>query len=156
MITSYIRLSEYFELYGRKEPTGQTHNPCIFAIGKPEATFWDIVNEDPERMRGLMQSMNTLEAQLPISGIYDLGWVAKYVQGEPERVVFVDVGGGKGQAIITISKEHPELPRESFVLQDLQDIIEGVRNTTTAEKEDVGLIAIDFHKGQPINGQLLP
>lgn len=155
MMTAFIRLPEYFELYGRKEPTGQTHNPCTFAFGKPESTFWDIVNEDPERMRAVMQSMNTLEAQLPISGIYDFGWVAKFMQDEPDRVAFVDVGGGKGQAIVAISKEHLGMPRGCFVLQDLHDVIEEVRNTATAEMKGVKLMAVDFHKEQPINGKFV-
>ncbi|KAE9987857.1 hypothetical protein EG328_001283 [Venturia inaequalis] len=155
MMAAYVRLPEYFELYGRKEPTGQTHTPCSFAFGQLDTTFWDIVNEDPERMRVFMQSMNTLESQLPISGIYDFGWIANYVQDEPGRVVFVDVGGGKGQAIVAISKEHPELPRGRFVLQDLQDIIEEVEKTAAADLEGVKLMAVDFHKEQPINGALV-
>lgn len=152
-MAAYVRLPKYFEIYGRKEPTDQTHHPCSFASGKPEATFWELVNQEPERMRAFMQSMNTLEAQLPILGIYDFSWVTNYVQNEPQRVLFVDMGGSKGQATIA---RVPEVPRTRFVLQDLQDVIEEARNLKVAELEGERLMANDFHRGQPIKGKLLP
>ena len=151
----YSRQPEYFEKYGRKEPTTQDHNPFTFAYGKPEAKIWEIMNESPERMRAFMQSMNTLEQHLPITGMYDFSWVNKVATEQPERILFVDVGGGKGQAIRAISKENPELPRERFILQDRPDVIEEVKKLDLEDMRGAQSMPHDFHTPQPVKGNPL-
>jgi len=47
----------------------------------------------PQRMADFMECMNTLEQHLPIAGFYDFGWVAEKAAADPERTLFVDVGG---------------------------------------------------------------
>ena len=80
VLTPSTRNPAYFEKYGRKEPTTQSHSPFSFGFGKPELKSWEIMNEDPERMRAFMQSMNTLEKHLPITGLYDFSWVPKLLR----------------------------------------------------------------------------
>jgi O-methyltransferase domain len=152
-LVPYSRHPDYFEKYGRKEPTTQNHNPFSFGFGKPDAMVWEIMNENPERMRAFMQSMNTLEQHLPITGMYDFGWVDKIAKEQPERILFVDVGGGKGQAIRAISKEHPELPRERFVLQDRPDVIDEVKKLDMEELRGAQLMPHNFHTTQPIKSK---
>ena len=153
MLLPYSRMPEYFEVYGRKEPKFQDKNPYTFGFGKPEAQVWEVMNENPERMKAFMQSMNTLETHLPIAGMYDFSWVAKVAQDEPERILFVDVGGGRGQAIKSISKENPELPRERFVLQDRADVIEEVNNIDAEDMRGARTMVHDFNEAQPVKGK---
>jgi len=55
------------------------------------------------------------------------GWlVEKAGRDEGERAVFVDVGGGKGHAIVAIREEFPGLPVGRFVLEDRPETIEAV------------------------------
>jgi hypothetical protein len=151
----YSRQPDYFEKYGRKEPTTQDHNPFTFANGKPELKILEIMNEKPERMRAFMQSMNNLEQHLPITGMYDFSWVDKIAKEQAEHILFVDVGGGKGQSIRAVSKENPELPRERFILQDRPDVIQEVKALDMEDLRGAQMMPHDFHTPQPVKGNYL-
>ncbi len=71
-------------------------------------------------MKRFMNGMAPLEKRMPIAGIYDFSWVVDAAKEDPasERPIFVDVGGGQGQAIKAIHNEFPELPLKKCVLQD--------------------------------------
>jgi O-methyltransferase domain len=144
---------EYFDKYGRKEPFTQSHNPFSFGFGTPEKTVWEIMHEDPIRMQHFMQSMNTIEQHLPISGIYDFAPILKKGEEEPERTLFVDVGGGKGQAIRVLAKDS-HLPLEKCVLQDRPEVIEEVGKQDLPDLKGAKLMPHNFHQAQPVKGEL--
>jgi len=102
-----------------------------------------------------MRAMLPLEASMPIAGIYDFSWVVSKAQAEPasERLLFVDVGGGKGQAIRAIHNEFPGLPLSRCLLQDLTEVIETVKTLDDADLREVQKMAIDFHQEQPVKGK---
>jgi hypothetical protein len=118
-----------------KSRSGKTTTRTASVSANQRQKFWEIMNENLQRMRAVMQSMNTLETHHPISRLYDFSWAAKVAQDEPERVLFVDVGGGKGQAIKAISKDYPGMSLQRFVLQDRQDVIEEVKNNRRGRHE---------------------
>ena len=149
----YVHMADYFEKYGRKEPTTQTHNPFSYGFGDPEATCWEIMNRDPERMKAFMQSMSMMEKILPITGMYDFAWTKEVVEKDAERVILVDVGGGKGHAVREITKENPFLPTERCVVQDTPLVIEEAKRLDDPELKGVNFIAHDFHKEQPVKGE---
>jgi hypothetical protein len=149
----YAHHPDYFEKYGRKEPTTQSHNPYSYSNRQFDKTVWEIMYQSPERMKNVMQSMNTLEKHLPITGMYDFSWVAKVAKEQPERILFVDVGGGKGQAIRAISKENPELPRERFILQDRPEVIEETKRIDAEDLRGAVLMPHNFHTEQPVKGR---
>jgi hypothetical protein len=148
----YVKMPEYFEKYGRKEAVTQNHNPYSFGNGQPDKFVWEIMAADPQRMKDFMQSMNTLEQHLPITGFYDFGWVAEKAAEDPLRVLFVDVGGGKGQAIKAITKENPFIPLNRTVLEDRPDVIEEVKRLDAEDLRGAQTIGHDFHTEQPIKG----
>ena len=100
--------------------------------------------------------MAPLEESMPITGMYDFGWVVDRISEEaPERFLFVDVGGGTGHALLAIHKEFPGLPLERCMLQDSAEVIEAVESSN----HKTGLIqvqkmAIDFNKNQPVKGKM--
>jgi hypothetical protein len=136
----------YFDKYGRKEPTTQDHTPYSFGFQNPSKKVWEIMNKDPQRM-------NTLEHHLPVTGMYDFSWVVKKWEEEPERVLFVDVGGGKGQAIKAITKEFP-IPLSKCVLQDRPEVVEGVKELDAPDLRGAKLMSHNFHETQPVKGKL--
>jgi hypothetical protein len=151
----YVHLSQYYEQYGRKEPKTQTHNPFTFANGHPEKQVWEIMHSNPQRMKDFMQSMHTLEQHLPITGFYDFAWLAETAAADPERVLFVDVGGGKGQAIKAIARENPFIPLTRCVLQDRPDTLEEVKAIDDEGIRGAVLQVHNFHTEQPVKGMLL-
>lgn len=122
--------------------------------GHPEWSFYELMMHDPERMKRFMPGMAAVEEKMPIAGIYDFGWLVALTRDDSasDRTVFVDIGGGKGQAIKAISKEFPSLPLKRFVLQDRPEVIEAVKELDEQELHEVEKMAIDFHKEQPVKG----
>lgn len=93
---------------------------------------------------------------VPITGIYDFSWAETRVAVEdPKRVLFVDIGGGSGHALLAIQREFPGMPLSRFMLQDLPEVISAVESTNiqTSLKE-VQKTAIDFNKEQPVKGMM--
>lgn len=156
-LVPYASLPRYFEAYGRKEPRTTNHVPSTFAYGHPEWSLYELMYHDPVRLKKFIPAMAAVEAKMPIAGIYDFGWVVSLAQEDPTsgRPLFVDVGGGKGQAIKAISNEFPGLPRHRCVLQDRSEVIEAVIAMDEPEMRSVRKVAIDFHKEQPVKGILL-
>ena len=146
-------MPKYFATYGLKEPTGLHHSILAFANGDPEATPWEVMNREPERMRNFMFSMDSFESAYPFLASFDLSPVLAKATESPQRAVLVDVGGGKGHALKAIAKATPGLPVGRCVLQDLPEVVEATRSLDDAEIKDAQMIGIDFHKEQPIKGQ---
>ena len=63
-----------------------------------------------------------------------------------DRVLFVDVGGGRGESLRTFRRGHPDLIGR-VVIEDLPKVIEGQK-----DEEGVEAIAHDFCTPQPVKG----
>ncbi|KAH9212464.1 O-methyl transferase B, partial [Leptodontidium sp. 2 PMI_412] len=70
----------------------------------------------------------------------------KSVGDEEERVLFVDVGGGRGQQCVALRKKYSEL-KGRVVLQDLKETVE-----RRPEIEGVEVMVQDFWKPQAVKG----
>lgn len=128
------------------------HIPHSFAWGHPDLDFWQAISKSPQRLLAFNQSMNTLDEVLPVTGMYDFGWIAK-VETPEDRPLIVDVGGGKGQALKRIMAEFPEISPKRLVLQDRDEVIEEVIRTNEAGFEEVTKIPHDFFQPNPVKGK---
>jgi O-methyltransferase domain len=146
-------MPDYFDKYGPREPVAEAPVPIGFAMDQPDKTFWQILNQDPKTLETFTMSMTTIEQHHPITGMYNFAWVEEKAK-ESDRIVFVDVGGGKGQAIKVLRGDYPGLPLDRCVLQDRPEIIEAVKSVEDENLKGVKLVAIDFHKEQPIKGRM--
>ena len=155
-MVNFFHLEEYFAKYGRREPQLMNHIPATFARGCPERRFFEYLADDPAYLQRFTTGMNLIEkSRSPASGIYDFSWlVDKAAQEPPERAVFVDVGGGSGQAILAIHQEYPQLPIARFVLQDRRETIDAVVAEDNPLLQKVQKLATDFFHDQPVKGTL--
>lgn len=151
-MVSFFHLEAYFDKYGRREPQATNHIPATFARGCPEKSFFEYLAGDPAYLARFTVGMNLIESQTPASGIYDFSWLVDKAKREPDRLVFVDVGGGRGQAMLAIHGEFPDLPLGRFVLQDRPEVIEAVKAEGRPKMEEVQKVAVDFHVAQPTTG----
>lgn len=147
------KIDEYFEWHGKKEPSGQSRNPLTYAYGDPGKLIWEVSYSNPEQKNIFMRSQAAVQSFYPATGEYDFGWVLKQAEANKEenRVLFVDVGGGNGHAVKSISSEYG-LPIDRCVLQDMQPVLDDV--SQTGEAKGLKLMAIDLHAEQPIKGKL--
>lgn len=66
---------------------------------------------------------------------------------KPGRALVVDMGGGKGHDLAKFSMAHPDAPKESLILQDLPEILKGVKPI-----ESISVQPHDFFQPQPVKG----
>ncbi|KAK4447337.1 O-methyltransferase [Podospora aff. communis PSN243] len=156
-LVSYFHMADFFTKYGRKEPQALNHIPASFARGQPEKPFFAILAEDPAYLKRFTDGMAIIESMSPAvtAGMHDFSWLVKKAEQEPERTVFVDVGGGKGQCILTIHTEFPGIPLNRCVLQDRPEVIKAVETAGDPKMAEVQKVAIDFYVEQPIKGAMV-
>jgi hypothetical protein len=150
----YTKWPGYFEKFGLKEPREGNYVPVTYAWGCEEKNFWEMLSEYPKRSKAFNLSMATLDEVLPVTGMYDYGWIGEYVKnGDPSRSLIVDVGSGKGQALKRILESCPAIPASRLVMQDRTIVIEEVEEFKDEALLDVKKIPHDFFKEQPVKGE---
>lgn len=146
----YGRIAEFFKWHGLKEPSGQNRNPLTFAYGDPDKYIWEVSYANPEQKNIFMRSQAAVQSFYPATGEYDFAWVREASKATDDgRVLFVDVGGGNGHAVKSISSEYG-LPINRCALQDMESVIDEVARTN--DPQGLKLMTIDLHKEQPVRG----
>ncbi|KAK1525701.1 O-methyltransferase [Colletotrichum costaricense] len=154
-VTTALKLPEYFEQYGRREPATRQHTPYAFSRGQPEKEIWEIHQENPAQVKRFMGVMEMVQSFIPLAGIYDFGWVETKLSEQHDRPLLVDVGGSKGHAIKAIMKENPFIPADRIVLQDRDEVIQQVVELKDSGLDGVHLQVHDFHEAQPVKNALI-
>jgi hypothetical protein len=150
----YTKWPAYFEKFGLKEPKEGNYVPSTFAWGCEEKNFWQMISGYPKRLKAFNQSMATLDQVLPVTGMYDYGWIGDHVEsGDPNRTLIVDVGSGKGQALKRIMESCPKIPASRLVMEDRPDVIDEVEASKDEMLLDVKKMAHDFFQEQPVKGK---
>ncbi|CZS92918.1 uncharacterized protein RAG0_03423 [Rhynchosporium agropyri] len=141
--------NRYYTKNGFETPDDAKNSPFSFANGKENMGIFDILEEQPERMK----VFNSAMAVHSTIGLKDIIKCYPFDNLEPNNdgVVLVDVGGGKGHVINEIRTVYPQI-KGSMVLEDMQVVLDG----GTVVPEDVTKQPYDFFKQQqPIEGILL-
>lgn len=148
-------MPDYFKKYGLKEPSTRTHTVSAFAAGEPEATVWELLSRDPEKMTAFMTVMATMSSKMSLFGTYDFAWLVEQVNKSQDRPLAVDVGGSKGHAIKGLCQAVPRIPAHRCVVEDLQEVVDEAKAQAVQDEilKDVRWIATDFHKEQPVKGK---
>ena len=154
-MTAYTKWPAYFEKFGLKEPRKGNYVPSTFAWGCEEKNFWEMMNENPKRLKAFDLSMQTMDEVLPVTGMYDYSWIADYAtSGDPSRTLIVDVGSGRGQALKRIMRSCPAIPASRLVMQDRSVVIDEAEKSGDQVLLDVKKMPHDFFKEQPVKGRI--
>lgn len=76
---------------------------------------------------------------MPILGMFPFATMKEQVEKDPERPFIVDIGSGKGQAMLAIETECPKFFGAQVILQDLPIVID------TLKAEDLPGITSTVH-----------
>ena len=131
------KLPDYFAARGAKEPEGEeasTHNPQSWALGQEGKTAFEIVNQDPQKLKDMQLLMVMAEQIRPYTGFYDFGKLATGVDGDAETLALVDMGGADGTTVSRILGAHPDLKPEQCVVQDLPASVERAKKNPILPK----------------------
>ncbi|KAF6828292.1 o-methyltransferase [Colletotrichum plurivorum] len=111
----------------------------------------------PLRLRRVMEAMGSVQLGPMVAASYDFGWVRGRVAEaeERDRVLFVDVGGGKGHVTKAVLAQNGFIPRRLAVLEDREEVVRAVAEAGEPGLEGVRLQGHDFHTEQPIKNALM-
>ncbi|KAF3481033.1 uncharacterized protein GIQ15_03792 [Arthroderma uncinatum] len=148
---------EYFAEHGLKEPMAANRVPFGFASGQPGKTLYEVLETRPKRNEEFNRAMAAVVETMPITGMYDFAWVGDYAKTNPtaERIIFVDVGGGKGQALKAILQENPNIPAARCVLLDQNEVIQQAIQEDDEAFRPVKKIGGSFFDPQPVKCALV-
>ncbi|KAF7932151.1 uncharacterized protein EAE97_009172 [Botrytis byssoidea] len=144
---AYIKLPEYFRTHSKEDLYDLTKGPYAYGHGLEGKTYYEVISHTPERLHMFNTTMVTMERQSPITGMYPFATLKHEVEAEKERPFVVDIGGGRGQALIAIQKEAPEGFGAKMILQDRSDVLESL---TEQDIPNIEKMVYDFHTPQPI------
>ena len=129
------------------EPTGDnagTHNPLTYRHGTEGNSVFETLAQQPDTLAVFGRALKAASSLKPFVGIYP--W-ERLADSDPQRPLFVDIGGGPGHAIAAILAAHPELPASGFVLQELPSVVEAARQLLPS---GVQLQSHDFFTPNPV------
>ena len=149
------KLPDYLASLNYRNPHDR-HNSFFGFAHKTDLNMYEWLQAHPEQMK-IFNDFQTANAQLNEGSVQrilesllvsgdNLGTNAGRSEQENNKVLFVDVGGGRGEALRKFRRNHPEL-RGRVIIEDLPMVIEGQE-----VEERVEAIAHDFFTPQPITG----
>ncbi|AEO63490.1 uncharacterized protein THITE_2041488 [Thermothielavioides terrestris NRRL 8126] len=142
-----LALPDYFKTHKPEELYDPKKSPYCFSVGKEGKTFYEAIDENPERRNIWNVSIQIFEKNMPVSGMFPWESLKAQVEKEPERAFVVDVAGGRGQALLKLQEAIPGAYGGKLILQDLPIVID------TLKPEDIPNIepmAYDMFTPQPV------
>ena len=150
------KLPAYLASLGYRNPNDR-HNSFFGFAHQTELNMYEWLQAHPEQME-IFNDFQSANARLNEGSVQrilkslllpagDSFGTDSGLSGQGEhRVLFVDVGGGRGESLRIFRRNHPEI-RGRIVIQDLPKVVEGQEVI-----EGVEAIAHDFFTEQPIKG----
>lgn len=147
MMPSINRLNRYIRQYGAKDVTGYTTTPHSWYDGKVGKNFWEVLSSDESgaRLQRFSKGLSLFAAMHPVVGIFPFSELLEH-GNSADRTLCVDIGGGRGLAMLELKNACPELKGE-VILQDRSAVLDDI-----PEKELPGVtkMAHDFFTEQPV------
>jgi hypothetical protein len=141
-------LGEFLETHGLKSPTDHHDAPLQFAL-KTHHDFWGYLKEDPARSKLFNDSMRS-SAIVGAAAVPPFPFETGLKCDSEDKVLIVDIGGGKGQALESIREAFPEL-KGRMIVQDLPEVIADTEASAHLPPS-IETMTADFFRPQPIHG----
>ncbi|UNI23176.1 hypothetical protein JDV02_009011 [Purpureocillium takamizusanense] len=142
---NYVKSHKPEDLYDTKK------SPFAYSRGYERKSCYEVLNLDPERRMQFNVAMQYLNKDFPVLDMFPFRELEDFVRKEPDRPFIVDVGGGRGQALVEIRKHCGGSFGGKLILQDLPIVI----NTLRAEDvPGIELMAYDIFTPQPVKSKL--
>jgi hypothetical protein len=122
-----MALPDYFKTHQPEDLYDLKKSPFCFSLGKEGKTYYEALEENVEQRNIWNACMQAIEKNMPISGMFPWTSLKENVEKEPERAFFVDVAGGRGQALLKLQEEVPGAFGGKLILQDLPVVINSLK-----------------------------
>ncbi|RMZ66114.1 O-methyltransferase B [Pyrenophora seminiperda CCB06] len=141
------KVSQYLKTHSANDAYDATRVPYVWAQGKEGKTYYEAMEEDPIVAEAWHKGMVMIESMQPVTGMFPFRSMLGQVNAERERTFVVDVGGGRGNALVAIMDECGGDVAGRMVLQDLGDVLEG---KSPVRIEGVQTMPHNFFDPQPV------
>lgn len=148
-----MALPDYFKTHQPEELYDLKKSPFCFSIGKEGKTYYEAIDEDLEQRNIWNACLQIIEKNMPITGMFPWESLKENVEKEPERPFFVDVAGGRGQALLKLQNEIPGAYGGKLILQDLPIVINSLK---PEEIPNIEAMSYDIFTPQPVKSEYLP
>ena len=145
------KVADYLKSHSAKEAQDATKVPFVWAMGKEGMTYYDAIEEDPVVSDTWHKGMIMIETTQPISGMFPFHSMKAAVEAEPHRAFVVDVGGGRGNALVSIMKECGGSYGAKMILQDMAEVLEG---KDPVRVDGIEKMPHNFYDAQPVKSKL--
>lgn len=156
---NWWKVSDYLKTHTAQDAQDATRVPYVWASGLEGTgctTYFDAIESDPAVAAAWHEGMTMVEAMQPVGGMFSFAGHAAglraAVEAEPHRAFAVDVGGGRGNALVSIMREcGGGSPGGSpMVLQDMAEVLEG---EDPVRIEGVRNMPHNFYDNQPVKSE---
>jgi hypothetical protein len=149
----YHSWPEYFKTKTPEELIDLRKTPYSCAYGSEGKTFYEVLTATPERFNMFNKAMMQMEKNLPLLGMFPFLSLKDEVLAEPERAFIVDIGGGRGQALLAIQQETAVAfnSGSKLILQDRPVVLDSIPQELVLGIEKM---PYDFYTEQPVKSEL--
>ncbi|KAH6627049.1 S-adenosyl-L-methionine-dependent methyltransferase [Chaetomium sp. MPI-SDFR-AT-0129] len=142
-----MTLPDYFKTHQPEELYDIKKSPFCFSIGQEGKTYYEAIDENVEQRNIWNACLQIIEKNMPITGMFPWESLKENVEKEPERPFFVDVAGGRGQALLKLQDEIPGAYGGKLILQDLPIVINSLK---PEEIPNIEAMSYDIFTPQPV------
>ncbi|KAF3766640.1 O-methyltransferase [Cryphonectria parasitica EP155] len=123
---NWWKVSDYLKTHSARDAQEATRVPYVWAHGgEGSMTYFDAIEAEPTVAAAWHDGMTMIETMQPVGGMFAFPSVRAAVEAEPHRAFIVDVGGGRGNALVSIMRECGSSYGAPMVLQDMAEVLEG-------------------------------
>ena len=147
MMPSINRLNRFIRQYGKRDVTSYTTTPHSWYDDKVGMSFWQVLSSDESgaRLQRFSRGLGLFAAMHPVVAIFPFA-EALALGNSADRPLIVDIGGGRGAAMLELKAACPSLKGE-VVLQDRAAVLDDI---PAKELPGVTKMAYDFFTEQPV------
>lgn len=145
IVPTIMKLTEFLAHHDWNDPVNINEHLFAFHHNQPGKTFWEVLETKPGRMDVWSRGMQFFSAHDPLADLFPFVDKLKD-RNTNDRVLAVDVGGGRGTAMLEIRNRCPELDGE-LIVQDRAVVIDQL---TDEDLPDITRMAHDFFEEQPV------
>lgn len=152
------KLPDYMTTHSPNSILDPRKSPYSWANNAEGKVFYEVLLDHPDRLKRFNTAMTTQENALPVLGMFPFASLLDSEDeggDDDERVLLVDVAGGRGQSLLQIKKEFEASGKKigdgKMILQDRKQVLDAVPDE---QLPGVEKMVIDFFQPQPVKSKM--
>ncbi len=154
IMQAWSAVPRYCQTHAPQELYDPKKTPFAFAAGLEGKTYYEVLDMDPAQRELWNITLQSMANNFPVLGMFPFNEHLVAKDGEAvsaERAGIVDVGGGRGQALLQIQGDAEGALNGRLVLQDLPIVI---NTLNPSDIPGIEPMAYDIFTPQPVRGKL--